>query len=557
MENADIIKQDKKRQNENMAGALQGSTNAAETAANIDRFNAAQGHGFAAEQANNLHDILTGKNALIVGGNNAKDGADRIVNDVFIQTKYCATASDTVAAGFRNGVYRYYNADGSVMQLEVPPEQYDKAVELMAKRIANGQVPGVSNPDEAANIVRKGTVTYKQAQNIAKMGTVESLTYDAVNGAVVAVGACGISAAVVFAKSVWNGDSTEVALENAACTGLEIGGAAFATSVITSQLSRTAVGKAAEQGAAKVVELMGKDNAAKLATVLQGGTNVAGAGVAKVLGKNAITMAVLTVVLSAGDISNAFRGRISGQQLFKNLTIKLGSLAGGLGGLALGTFLLGTGPAGWAAGFVLSIAGSELGGQAVNSVLGEFIEDDAVVLVKIIEETLCQLGVDYMLSEDELEIVLGDLSRDLAGETLLEMFASSDRKQFADDLVRGCIEKAVRIRCRLPMPRDEQLIWAMGQVVADANNGTGIFAAGKRQKVDAVALGKEITGKELSPQAAKTGLYYAKQMNMVQKSVEMRMAQMVHNERQAQTDLAAIRQERADIKEQINAILEG
>ena len=384
MENADIIKQDKKRQNENMAGALQGSTNAAETAANIDRFNAAQGHGFAAEQANNLHDILTGKNALIVGGNNAKDGADRIVNDVFIQTKYCATASDTVAAGFRNGVYRYYNADGSVMQLEVPPEQYDKAVELMAKRIANGQVPGVSNPDEAANIVRKGTVTYKQAQNIAKMGTVESLTYDAVNGAVVAVGACGISAAVVFAKSVWNGDSTEVALENAACTGLEIGGAAFATSVITSQLSRTAVGKAAEQGAAKVVELMGKDNAAKLATVLQGGTNVAGAGVAKVLGKNAITMAVLTVVLSAGDISNAFRGRISGQQLFKNLTIKLGSLAGGLGGLALGTFLLGTGPAGWAAGFVLSIAGSELGGQAVNSVLGEFIEDDAVVLVKII-----------------------------------------------------------------------------------------------------------------------------------------------------------------------------
>ena len=34
----------------------------------MDKFQAAQGHGFAAEQANNLQDILTGKDAKIVGG---------------------------------------------------------------------------------------------------------------------------------------------------------------------------------------------------------------------------------------------------------------------------------------------------------------------------------------------------------------------------------------------------------------------------------------------------------------------------------------------------------
>ena len=64
---------------------------------------AAQGHGFAAEQANNLHDILTGKDAKIVGGDNAKDGPDRMVNGVNIQTKYCHDAASSVQAAFENG----------------------------------------------------------------------------------------------------------------------------------------------------------------------------------------------------------------------------------------------------------------------------------------------------------------------------------------------------------------------------------------------------------------------------------------------------------------------
>ena len=39
---------------------------------------------------------------------------------------------------------------------------------------------------EAKNIVKKGHFTYEQAKNIAKAGTVESITYDAVNGAIIA-----------------------------------------------------------------------------------------------------------------------------------------------------------------------------------------------------------------------------------------------------------------------------------------------------------------------------------------------------------------------------------
>lgn len=118
------------------SGAVNADMNAAAQQTQMDKFQAAQGHGFAAEQANNLYDILTGKDAKIVGGDNAKDGPDRMVNGVSIQTKYCHDAASSVQAAFENGQYRYVNADGSPMQLEVPADQYEKAVELMASALS-------------------------------------------------------------------------------------------------------------------------------------------------------------------------------------------------------------------------------------------------------------------------------------------------------------------------------------------------------------------------------------------------------------------------------------
>lgn len=92
----------RKRKTQNLSRAAQQTQ--------MDKFQAAQGHGYAAEQANNLYDILTGKDAKIVGGDNAKDGPDRMVNGVNIQTKYCHDAASSVQAAFENGQCRYVNA---------------------------------------------------------------------------------------------------------------------------------------------------------------------------------------------------------------------------------------------------------------------------------------------------------------------------------------------------------------------------------------------------------------------------------------------------------------
>ncbi|EOX5852003.1 hypothetical protein ACPTLT_005500, partial [Escherichia coli] len=112
-----------------------------------------QGHGFAAERGNHIVDRVRLKNARILGDNNARNGADRLVSGTEIQTKYCSTAARSVGAAFdgQNGQYRYMGNNGP-MQLEVPRDQYAGAVETMRNKIREGKVPGVTDPAEASRL---------------------------------------------------------------------------------------------------------------------------------------------------------------------------------------------------------------------------------------------------------------------------------------------------------------------------------------------------------------------------------------------------------------------
>ena len=175
--------------------------------------NAARGHGFAAEKANHLFDQATGKTAEHLGPSNELNGADRRVNGVFIQTKYCNSGSKCIKECFDSaGKFRYMNVDGSPMQIEVPSDKYEAAVQAMEDRIRKGQIPGVSDPGQAKSIIREGSFTYDQARNIARFGTVESIAYDAANGAVVASSAFALSAVISFACAIWKGERTDEAL---------------------------------------------------------------------------------------------------------------------------------------------------------------------------------------------------------------------------------------------------------------------------------------------------------------------------------------------------------
>ncbi len=431
-----------------------------------EKFHSRQGHGFAAERANHLFDKLTGHDAKIIGDNNAKNGADRMVDGVYIQSKYCATGSRCINECFEDGgkgTFRYI-CDGKPMQIEVPSDKYEDAVRAMEEKIRRGQVKNVTDPKEARNIVRKGHFTYEQAKNIAKAGTVESLAYDAVNGAIIATSAFGVTALVTFASSIWNGEDCEAALKTATYSGLKVGGAAFVTSVIAGQLSKAGLNSALVGSSEAIVSLMGPKASAILVNAFRNGSNIYGAAAmksaAKLLRGNAITAGVTVVVMSSFDIANIFRGRISGKQLFKNLTNTAATVASGTGGwmagAAAGTAIF-PGVGTIIGGLVGSVAAGAAAGKVTNTVLDVFIEDDADEMVEIIQQEFTKMAGEYLLNQKEAERAVDRLSRELDGKLLKDMFAEDNRSAFAYTLLKPIIEREVSSREKIFAPNENIL----------------------------------------------------------------------------------------------------
>ena len=249
------------------------------------RFNSPLGgKGFAAEQANTLADnikgIFNGQRARIVGDDNAKNGADRLLTDKaggmsLIQSKYYQSASGSINACFdADGIFRYVDADGQPMKIEVPRGQYEKAVKIMEQRIRDGKVPNVTDPSEASNIVREGTISFEQAKQIAKAGNIESLTYDAVNASIESLYSFGTSAAVQFAVSMWNGEDLNTSLKTSVYAGLKVGGTSFVVSVLSSQLSKAGLNSVLVGSSEAVVKLMGPKAAAVFVNAFRTGGNI-------------------------------------------------------------------------------------------------------------------------------------------------------------------------------------------------------------------------------------------------------------------------------------------
>lgn len=301
------------------------------------------GHGFAAEDANAMVDQLHGKRVEKVGVNNAKNGADRIVNNVEIQTKYCSTAATSIDAAFENGVYRY---PGQV--IEVPKDQYADAVRIMRGRIGNGQVPGVTDPNMAEQLVIKGHYTYDEAVRIAKAGNLDSIKFDIRTQAVACVFSCGLSFAINYATAKSNGASHEEAFKLATKQAAKSGITTMVTGIAAQQLLRTQFGRNFAAVATKAIKPavqaamkteVGKTVLTKTATVVAG-KQVAGAAATNVLTKAARTNAMVSSVVLIGtaipDAVDLCRGKISGRQFAENATFNVASVGGGWVGASAG-----------------------------------------------------------------------------------------------------------------------------------------------------------------------------------------------------------------------------
>lgn len=390
---------------------------------------------------------------------------------MYIQSKYCATGSRCINECFEEngkGNFRYYIDGGKPMQIEVPSDKYEAALESMQEKIRRGQIKGITDPKEAKNIVRKGNFTYEQAKNIAKAGTIESLSYDAVNGMVICASAFGITTILTFATSIWNGQDFEKSLKLAGYSGLKVGGTALVVSILSSQLSKAGLNSALVNSSEMMVSFMGPKASALLVNAFRNGTKIYGAAAmkraAKLLRGNMITSGLTVMVLSTFDIADIFQGKISGKQLFKNITNTTSTVVGGTGGWLAGSAIgsaicpgIGT----FVGGLIGSTGVGTVAEKASETIVGEFIEDDATEMVTILEKVFEKMVKEYLLNQKEVEKSVDRLQDKLNGKILKNMYASDNRDEFARELLKSIIEKQVAMRPKIPALSIEEMLYGI------------------------------------------------------------------------------------------------
>ena len=404
-----------------------------------------QGHGFAAERGNHIVDRVRLKNARILGDNNARNGADRLVSGTEIQTKYCSTAARSVGAAFdgQNGQYRYMGNNGP-MQLEVPRDQYAGAVETMRNKIREGKVPGVTDPAEASRLIRRGHLTYTQARNITRFGTIESVTYDIAEGSVVSLAAGGISFALTASVFWLSTGDRDAALQTAAVQAGKTFTRTLAVYVTTQQLHRLSV----VQGMLKHIDFSTASPTVRLA--LQKGTGAGNiSALNKVMKGTLVTSLALVAVTTGPDMIKMLRGRISGAQFIRNLAVASSCVAGGaVGSVAGGILFSPLGPFGALTGRVV---GGVLGGMIASAVSGKIagalVEEDRVKILAMIQEQMTWLAGSFLLTGHEIENLNANLARVIDQNALEIIFAAGIQQRAATNmLIKPLVVSIIRQR---------------------------------------------------------------------------------------------------------------
>lgn len=353
--------------------------------------NGRQGHGVAAEYGNHVVDKVMGKNAIQLGGENSKNGADRLVNRQAIQTKYCQSANESIGAAFKdkNGhavSFKYTN-----QMIEVPRDQYVKAVELFEKRIEKGQVPGESNPANAKKYVKKGHLTYEHAKQVGKAGTIPSLGVDTVG----AVKSTLPSASLLLAVSYFNCRGQGMSHHES----MKQSGAVFGRSL----------------GVGVVINV----SAIQAAKYMAGKSSVKDPGVLTAR----IGTGIMMSLTFGPDTVDVLRGRISIQQLFKNSVVSVSGILGSTAGSSVG-------------GLVGGMAGGSAASSSVKKLLDSFIEDDAEEMYQLMKEEFIDVVMSASITAIEYqEVVSLTFANKKFPGMLKNMYASRDPRTFAREKI--------------------------------------------------------------------------------------------------------------------------
>ena len=455
------------------------AANAIETS-QISKYRGKGGHGFAAEDANNLADQLRSRRAKVVGQSNEARGPDRVVDGVKVQSKYWSTPAASVNAAFdsKSGLYRYA---GQV--LEVPKDQYDQCVRLMREKILSGKVPGVTDPNRATDLVKSGSVTYKQTRNIARAGNIDSLKFDAQRACIESSSTFGISFGIHFAQAKWQGKSNAKAVELALKASLKDSAHHVITAVVTRQILRTqaaAIGAVSIRSGVKVAYQTGAGRAAihRIAAGSLGKAVYGGAAinhVSKLVRTNIVTAVAVTAIAAGPDFYRAaFSKSISWQQFIKNTAVNAASVAAGAGGYlagaaagaAVGSVIPGPGTAAGAivGGIIVGVGAGVVGHKIAGGVADRVVEDDAKKMTEIINDEMPKLAHEYMFTQAEVKGLIKTVSHTVDAKWLRGMFRKSNKgkdraaaRRYARKEFEPAFQRIIRRRPAISPPSAREL----------------------------------------------------------------------------------------------------
>jgi len=213
----------------------------------------------------------------------------------------------------------------------------------MAQAIKDGRVEGVTDPRSSGDLVRKGSVSYKQSRRITRPGNRDSLMFDAKLHGSNAVLSAGIAFSIdLFGNRLQDSAPRRRVIDSAADAAVA-GAKTLFTGVVTSQCLRTQVaremtvvirhGMRAAAKTSAVRKTMGAVARASLGKAVAGAAAVNHCS--KLMRSSVIGGAVTMAVSTAPNIGRAMVGKMTWGQVGRRGVEDIASTAGGMAGWTL------------------------------------------------------------------------------------------------------------------------------------------------------------------------------------------------------------------------------
>ena len=207
-------------------------------------------------------------------------------------------------------------------------------------------------------------------------------------------------------------------------------------------------------------------------------------------------------------------------------------------------------------GFTGSIAGGTTAGTVTHSALDSVIEDDAVVMMRVVEQEFATICERYLLIENEVYLCLETLKKRLDKKELKNIFASSNRELYAQSIIMKCVNPVLEKREYIKEFDSEDIFLGMRMLIEDAVDGEGIFD--KSANVPSVVEIKENLLQNMNVKDDQINMIMQPvvRMNKTQMRAERTMRAIKRGNEETEYKMNEIQTKRAALKDELNKIME-